>query len=182
MRDIFLEGVPILDALEVSGSTAAAAAWMNCDQSSISRSYRRVSQQLELGFNKSDGGYQASSNLAVLAGLRHASQLRRLAGGVQRLQWMCHRDLRLPALEGLNCPPLRCQGRQRTRCVDLLQRQVLDLVLVPAAAAEQAAGPAIAAVTLSHDSGIAALALSELRHHPSIEALLAHLIRALSSG
>ncbi len=181
MRDIFLEGLPILDALEVSGSTAAAATWMNCDQSSISRSYRRVSQQLDLAFCKDDGTYQAGNNLPVLASLRQASQLRRLAARAERLQWMCHKDLHLPALQRSGCTPLRCAPGRRPRCQDLVQRRVLDLVLVPAGALARGTRPGIAARELAADAGLAALVLAELRQHPSIEALLVVLNRALSS-
>jgi len=180
MRDIFLEGLPILDALEVSGSTAAAALWMNCDQSSISRSYRRVSQQLDLAFNKDDGSYQASNNLQVLASLRHASQLRRLAGGAGHLQWMCHRDLKLPALSAPLRPPLSCSARPRPRCVDLLRRQVLDMAVVPAVALAQGIDQSITSVSLTAEADSAALVLAELRHHPSVEALLVHLQQQLS--
>jgi len=180
MRDIFLEGLPILDALEVSGSTAAAAQWMNCDQSSISRSYRRVSQQLDLAFNKDDGSYQASNNLQVLASLRQASQLRRLTRGAGHLQWMCHRDLKLPQVVAPLRSPLSCSERPRPRCLDLLRRRVLDVAVVPASALAQGVEPAITRVNLTADADIAALVLAELRHHPSLEELLALLHQQLS--
>lgn len=175
MRDLFLEGVPILDALEVSGSTAATARWINCDQSSISRAYRRVSQQLDIAFNKDDGFYQASNNLHLLASLRQASQLRRLAGGVQLLQWVCHPDLPLPAAAAPACKPLTCSWRQEHRSIELLHRRVLDLALVPQTNNQprpQQGRHGIAAIGLDQHSGITALVLPELGEHPSIGALL----------
>lgn len=178
MRDLFLDGVPILDALEVSGSTAAAARWMNCDQSSISRAYRRVSNQLGLGFNKDDGDYQASSNLELLASLRQASQLRRLIGGAAQLQWLLHQDLRqsLP-VTGVRAP-LSCGWGTGQTCTALLQRRVVDLAVVCTAGLGQSRssdGLALLPLGVGDQAPLTALVLAELQDHPSLRALVQHL-------
>ncbi|MBM5808303.1 MAG: hypothetical protein FJ051_00540 [Cyanobacteria bacterium M_surface_9_m1_291] len=177
MRDLFLDGLPILDALEVSGSTAATARWINCDQSSVSRAYRKVSAQLDLHFNKDDGAYQAKNNQALLASLRHASQLRRLAAGVERLQWLHHADVPLPKAALPPPQPLACSWRQEQRSIDLLQRRVLDLALVvqPALPTRAAGGGAIQAIRIAPHHGISALVLDTLSDHASITGLIRRL-------
>ena len=184
MCDVFLNGLPILDALEVCGSTAAAARWINCDQSSVSRAYRRVSEQLELRFNKDDGTYQANNNQALLASLRHASQLRRLSGGLERLQWLRHPDVRLPRAAEPALEPLACSWLQHQRSMDLLQRRVLDLVLVmqPPAPTHRRAGEAIRAIRLPPRHNLTALVLDELSDHPSITTLIQQISASLQQA
>ncbi|MEB3275748.1 MAG: hypothetical protein VKM92_02170 [Cyanobacteriota bacterium] len=184
MCDVFLDGLPILDALEVSGSTAAAARWINCDQSSVSRAYRRVSEQLDLQFNKDDGTYQATNNLALLASLRRASQLRRLNGGLERLQWLRHTDVTLPRAAEQAPQPLACNWRQEQRSIDLLQRRVLDLALVlqPQAPTHRRDSEAIRAIRLAPQHHLAALVLDELSDHPSVTALIQQLSAALQQA
>lgn len=182
LRDLFLDGLPILDALEVSGSTAAAARWVNCDQSSISRAYRRVSEQLGIAFNKDDDGYQANDNLHLLASLRHASQLRRLAGGAALLQWISHPEVNLgPVERRRGITPLDCLWRHERRSLDLLQRRVLDLVLVPSPRGIEGV-EAITALELAPLGAIWALVLQDLSDHPSIQALIAELVPAGGLG
>ena len=48
MRDILTDGLPILDLLEITPSTTSVAALTNCDQSSVSRIDRHVSQLLRI--------------------------------------------------------------------------------------------------------------------------------------
>ena len=107
MRDVLLDGLPVLDLLEITASTSVVAALTNCDQSSVSRLHRRVSDQLGLDFRKTNGQYRAHANHAVLASLRQASQLLRLGRG--RLQW---------------------QGAVAQRTLELVRERVLDLAVV----------------------------------------------------
>ena len=106
MRDVLLDGLPVLDLLEITASTSVVAALTNCDQSSVSRLHRRVSDQLGLDFRKTNGHYRAHANHAVLGSLRQASQLLRLGRGQLQLQWqgtpMLRREhLEQPAMQAL---------------------------------------------------------------------------------
>ena len=118
MRDILLNGLPVLDLLEITASTSVVAALTNCDQSSVSRLHRRVSDQLGLDFRKTNGQYRAHANHAVLASLRQASQLLRLGRG--RLQWQ------------LRGTPKSIQALQSMggRTLELVRERVLDLAVV----------------------------------------------------
>jgi hypothetical protein len=119
MRDILIDGVPVLDLLEITGSTSQAAALSDCDQSSISRLYRHVSDQLGLDFRKSQGRYRAHTNQAVLRSLRQTSQLLRLARGIGHLQWLGH-----------PCSPLPQSWLGEERTMGLLRERVLDLTVI----------------------------------------------------
>ncbi|MCT0216960.1 hypothetical protein KQ298_11585 [Synechococcus sp. CS-1330] len=118
MRDVLLDGLPVLDLLEITASTSAVAALTNCDQSSVSRLHRRVSDQLGLDFHKTNGHYRAHANHAVLASLRQASQLLRLGRGQLQLQWQGN--------------PRNVQALQSIggRALELVRERVLDLAVV----------------------------------------------------
>ena len=116
MRDVLLDGLPVLDLLEITASTSVVAALTNCDQSSVSRLHRRVSDQLGLDFRKTNGQYRAHANHAVLASLRQASQLLRLGRG--RLQWQDN---------PWNVQALQSMGG---RTLELVRERVLDLAVV----------------------------------------------------
>ncbi len=116
MRDVLLNGLPVLDLLEITASTSVVAALTNCDQSSVSRLYRRVSNQLGLDFRKANGQYRAHANHAVLASLRQASQLLRLGKG--QLQWQGN-PLNVQALQSMGGGTL-----------ELVRERVLDLAVV----------------------------------------------------
>ena len=116
MRDILLDGLPVLDLLEITASTSVVAALTNCDQSSVSRLHRRVSDQLGLDFRKTNGHYRAHANHAVLGSLRQASQLLRLGRG--QLQWQgTPRDVQ--ALQSIG-----------DRALELVRERVLDLAVI----------------------------------------------------
>ena len=118
MRDILLDGLPVLDLLEITASTSVVAALTNCDQSSVSRLHRRVSDQLGLDFRKTNGHYRAHANHAVLGSLRQASQLLRLGRGQLQLQWQgTPRDVQ--ALQSIG-----------DRALELVRERVLDLAVV----------------------------------------------------
>ncbi|MCP9907815.1 hypothetical protein KBY72_11615 [Cyanobium sp. BA5m-21] len=118
MRDVLLNGLPVLDLLEITASTSVVAALTNCDQSSVSRLHRRVSDQLGLDFRKTNGHYRAHANHAVLGSLRQASQLLRLGRGQLQLQW-----------QGTprNVQALLSIG---DRALELVHERVLDLAVV----------------------------------------------------
>lgn len=184
MRDLFLDCLPILDALEVSASTGQVARWLHCDQSSVSRSYRRVSEQLGLAFCKLDGQYQACRNLTLLTTLRQASQLRRLDGDGHLLQWVVHPDLPLNPIAAPWRPPLPRSWQREQRSLDLLQRRVLDLVVVPhtawSAAGQDGATVSAVSIELATAPGelLCALVLPDLADHPSIRQLIAAIATA----
>ena len=118
MRDIMLDGLPVLDLLEITASTSVVAALTNCDQSSVSRLHRRVSDQLGLDFRKTNGHYRAHANHAVLGSLRQASQLLRLGRGQLQLQWQgTPRDVQ--ALQSIG-----------DRALELVRERVLDLAVI----------------------------------------------------
>lgn len=118
MRDILLDGLPVLDLLEITASTSVVAALTNCDQSSVSRLHRRVSDQLGLDFRKTNGHYRAHANHAVLGSLRQASQLLRLGRGQLQLQWQgTPRDVQ--TLQSIG-----------DRALELVRERVLDLAVV----------------------------------------------------
>ena len=118
MRDILLDGLPVLDRLEITASTSVVAALTNCDQSSVSRLHRRVSDQLGLDFRKTNGHYRAHANHAVLGSLRQASQLLRLGRGQLQLQWQgTPRDVQ--ALQSIG-----------DRALEMVRERVLDLAVI----------------------------------------------------
>ena len=118
MRDVLLDGLPVLDLLEITASTSVVAALTNCDQSSVSRLHRRVSDQLGLDFRKTNGHYRAHANHAVLGSLRQASQLLRLGRGQLQLQWQgTPRDVQ--TLQSIG-----------DRALELVRERVLDLAVV----------------------------------------------------
>jgi hypothetical protein len=119
MRDILIDGVPMLDLLEITGSTSRVAAISNCDQSSVSRLYRHASEQLGLDFCKARGRYRAHANQAVLRSLRHTAQLLRLASGSRQLRWLGH-----------PCSPLPQEWLAEERSLELLRERVLDLAVL----------------------------------------------------
>jgi hypothetical protein len=128
MRDVLLDGLPVLDLLEIAPSTSQVAAWLNCDQSSVSRLYRHTSDTLGLQFHKCNGTYQAQRNRDVLQSLRQASQLLRLQGG--ELRWVGN-AWNSEALGAAIAPaplPRRWLGEQRT--LELLHHHVIDLAVI----------------------------------------------------
>ena len=134
MRDILIDGLPILDLLEVTPSTSNVALLANCDQSSVSRIYRHVSSSLQLGFRKSNGTYSAHTNQELLASLRQATQLLRLQRGADHLQWVGNwwNGAALANLNDHTPLPRPWQGEQRT--LMLLDSRVLDLAVLDLAA------------------------------------------------
>lgn len=162
MRDILIDGLPILDLLEVTPSTSNVATLANCDQSSVSRIYRHVSESLQLGFRKSNGTYRAHSNQELLASLRQATQLLRLQRGAEHVHWVGNwwHAPALAQLHNLTPLPRHWKGEQRT--LELLESRVLDLAVVDGRALLPAhAAVDRARITLGHWS------VAPLAHYPA---------------
>jgi len=133
VADILLDGLPVLDLLEIAPSTSAVAQLMQRDQSSISRIYRQVSGRLGLEFRKhSNGLYAAGSNQSLLTGLRLSSQWLRLHGEPPELRWLNSGSLILESRAEHPALPAhllqRCSDRQRVQ--QLLQARVLDCAVI----------------------------------------------------
>ena len=133
MADILLDGLPVLDLLEIAPSTSAVAQIIQRDQSSISRIYRQVSGRLGLEFRKhANGLYGARSNQSLLQGLRLSSQWLRLQSAPPEPRWLASGSL---SLDGKGAHPAlpagllqRCRDQQRVN--QLLQERVLDLAVI----------------------------------------------------
>lgn len=128
MRDILIDGLPVLDLLEISPSTSQVALWLNCDQSSVSRLYRHTSDTLGLRFQKCNGTYQAQSNQEVLCALRQASQLLRFQRGA--LRWVGNLWNSAVLGNAITPPPLPRHWLGDQRTLDLLRQHVIDLAVI----------------------------------------------------
>ena len=176
MRDIFLDGLRILDLLEITGSTATTASWVNCDQSSVSRSYRRVSDQLGLSFGKTAGRYQARSHLPLLSCLRQAAQMLRLDRGARMLQWVSHVELPLTRPLLSHCGPIPRCWNEPSRTLDLLRQRVLDLAVMPDPTQQRVAALGelcILPLAPSHPAQV--VILRELQDQPALQQLITQL-------
>ncbi|WP_411867875.1 LysR substrate-binding domain-containing protein [Vulcanococcus limneticus] len=179
MPDILLDGLPVIDLLEITPNTTAVAQWTQRDQSSVSRIYRQVSNRLGLHFGKQrDGLYRAGANQALLDGLRQSSQWLRLHQQPSELRWVGHPgNGPLQRGEPPVLPPAlerHWVGGQRTAA--LLEQRVLDLAVVEAAERPPAGGPLTAVPLVRYR-----LLLAADPHHPlqgmgplSAEQLLAY--------
>ena len=131
MANLMLDGLPVLDLLEVTADSTVVANLLNRHQSAVSRIYRQLSHDLELNFIKqSNGFYSASQNHRVLACLREAAQLLRLKN-LDRLRWVSGswNYLLLNSLDV--CPPPLSRGWfGEARTLELLKTRVLDLAVV----------------------------------------------------
>jgi hypothetical protein len=134
MPDILLDGIPVIDLLEITPSTQEVALQIQRDQSSVSRIYRQVSTRLGLNFAKQpDGQYRALANHALLQELRRSSQQLRIHQKPEELRWVGSpwngaiqtrtSDRHPPALER------HWFGERRT--LVLLDQHMLDLAVVP---------------------------------------------------
>ena len=133
MADILLDGLPVLDLLEIAPSTSVVAQIIQRDQSSISRIYRQVSGRLGLEFCKhANGLYGAGSNQGLLKGLRLSSQWIRLQSAPPEPRWLACGSLSLEGNGEHPCLPAgllpHCRDRQRVNL--LLQERVLDLAVI----------------------------------------------------
>jgi hypothetical protein len=180
MRDIFPDGLMALDGLEITGNTAATARWLNCDQSSVSRVYRRVSSQLNLGFCKDTQGYGPTNNRELLGCLRQAAQLHRLQQQPPRLQWLNHAGASLDAALPSHCLPVPCRSCQPKRMLELLQQRVIDLLLLSTSTAIAGQPQDLCIRPLQEQEGLSVMVLQEFEHHHALQQLMEHISRSAS--
>lgn len=183
MADILLDGLPVLDLLEISPSTSSVAQLTQRDQSSISRIYRKVSTRLGLNFRKQRNGcYGAGTNQPLLTGLRMSSQWLRLQSTPAEPRWLAcsHAAAVLAPLS----PTLLQHCGDPQRLAALLEDRVLDLAVIcrQAGTADEAlAGPAAETAAallkrplLRHRRGTDLILLRrDLLDHPSLQAMIA---------
>jgi hypothetical protein len=171
LPDILLDGLPVLDLLELTPNTSTVAALTQRNQSSISRLYRRVSDRLGLQFSKQpDGRYRAQANQPLLNSLRLASQWLRLHQRPFQLRWLSCAG----ACGATNLPPPLPHDCGDQRLIhDLLSQRILDLaVLTPKQA--PANGPA-ELVWRPLTAGAGLLLRADVEAAPAIAALVAGL-------
>jgi len=128
VRDILLDGLPILDLLEITTNTSLVASLTNCNQSSVSRLHRCMNDKLGLDFRKNRGQYRAHANHAVWGSLRQAAQVLRFRRC--QLQWQdnCWND---PAFQAMgSCSPLPHSCHEKDRTLALVRERVLDLAVI----------------------------------------------------
>jgi hypothetical protein len=78
MLTSMLPDLDVLDYLELFNSTVRVSELLKVSQSTCSRRYRLLSDQLQLNFDRVDGGYRALSNADLLNLFRCAAQRLRL--------------------------------------------------------------------------------------------------------
>ena len=144
MPDVLLDGLPVLDFLEITLNTHKVAHLTGRDQSSVSRIHRKMSELLGIDFGKQrDGIYRAGANQALLNGLRQSSQWLRLNQQSSELRWVGHPGNR-PLHRGE--PPVlpaavELHSAQHQRIAALLEQRVLDLAVVETEDRTLAGGP-----------------------------------------
>ena len=79
-----LADLDVLDHLQLYGSTVKVADLLGLSQSSCSRRYRSLSDQLDLGFDRGDDGYVPRRNIDILSAMREAAQKLRVRRAVPR--------------------------------------------------------------------------------------------------
>ena len=183
MADILLDGLPVLDLLEIAPSTSAVAQIIQRDQSSISRIYRQVSGRLGLEFRKhANGFYGARSNQSLLQGLRLSSQWLRLQSAPPEPRWLASGSV---GLDGNGAHPAlpagllqRCRDHQRV--YQLLQDRVLDLAVISQANTPTPLHDALVELPLLRSpSGVDVIVLRlDLEHQPAMAALITTLRQA----
>lgn len=183
MADILLDGLPVLDLLEIAPSTSAVAQIIQRDQSSISRIYRQVSGRLGLEFRKhANGLYGAGSNQSLLKGLRLSSQWLRLQSAPPEPRWLASGSV---GLDGNGAHPAlpagllqRCRDHQRV--YQLLEDRVLDLAVIRQANTPTPLPEALVERPLLRSpSGVDVLVLRlDLEQQPAMAALITTLRQA----
>jgi hypothetical protein len=191
MPDVLLDGLPVLDLLEITPSTDAVARFTQRDQSSVSRIYRQVSRRLGLEFRKrGDGGYRAQANHDLLEHLRCASQSLRLQADAPQPRWILCAPPDQQVVLHLEPPPLPA-SLQPIDCSEatlgrLLRHRLLDLaVCLRPAAGDRHRGDSHADPL--HVDGLQRLRIgralllmrSDLQHDPVLEALIAEISDSL---
>ena len=114
----------IVDYLEIFNSTVQASNLLAISQSSCSRRYRALSETLELGFERCENGYSATTNLDVLILLRQASQKLRIRRNQFRYAQNWHSQHHPIPKEWHN---LSIMSMNQSSYLDLLSNRLLDI-------------------------------------------------------
>ncbi|OUU92990.1 MAG: hypothetical protein CBC35_06375 [Planctomycetes bacterium TMED75] len=138
MRDIFSEGLLYLDLLELYGSSYAVAEICGVAQSNVFRGANACSKLLNLGLRKdrSAGTYQIERNQDVQRDLRRLNQrLRARENGQLRLLSTAGLvPSSLPLKQSSLLRELPCSWDDHLLSLDYLEKGLIDLLIVPAAA------------------------------------------------
>lgn len=178
MPDLLLDGLPVIDLLEITASTSVVAALTRRDQSSVSRIYRRASDRLGLAFAKDQAGaYRAGANLELLRDLRRSSQRLRLQTP-ETLRWLCC-SWPGPEPPPLEPPPLPWQPGDGQRAAALLREHLIDLAVVAHPPPPEAGPEApLIALHLGPANGPRLLLRADLQTEPAVQRLLAAITAA----
>lgn len=119
-----LADLDVLDHIQIFGSTVKVAELLGLSQSSCSRRYRLLSDQLDLGFDRGDDGYVPRRNIDVLSALREAAQKLRVRRAVLRCStgWQSH-GLGLP----LGFRQLQISSMSTGQALSLLDGRLVDV-------------------------------------------------------
>ena len=135
MRDIFSEGLLYLDLLEIYGSSYAVAELCGVAQSNVFRGASACSKLLNLGLSKdrSAGVYRLERNQDVQRDLRRLNQRLRAR---EKGQLRCVAPGfalpdPLPREQASLVRPLPCTWAEPLQSLEMLERGLLDLVVVP---------------------------------------------------
>ena len=135
MRDIFSEGLLDLDLLEIYGSSYAVAELCGVAQSNVFRGASACSKLLNLGLSKdrSAGVYRLERNQDVQRDLRRLNQRLRAR---EKGQLRCVAPGfalpdPLPREQASLVRPLPCTWAEPLQSLEMLERGLLDLVVVP---------------------------------------------------
>lgn len=119
-----LADLDVLDHLQLFGSTVKVADMLGLSQSSCSRRYRSLSQQLDLDFDRGDSGYAARQNMDVLSAMRQAAQKLR----VRRSLLRCSSGWQAPSLAlPQDFRPLQIQTMSTSQVLSLLDGRLVDV-------------------------------------------------------
>jgi DNA-binding transcriptional LysR family regulator len=119
-----LANLDVLDHLQLYGSTVKVAEILGLSQSSCSRRYRALSELLDLGVDRSEGGYEPLQNTDVLADMRQVAQKLRVRRSLLRcsLAWQ---------VEGLPMPPgfrlLDLESLSTAQALSVLEGRLVDV-------------------------------------------------------
>lgn len=119
-----LADLDVLDHIQIFGSTVKVAEQLGLSQSSCSRRYRLLSDQLDLGFDRGDDGYMPRRNFDVLSALREAAQKLRVRRAVLR----CSKGWQCPGLDlPLGCKQLQISSMSTGQALSLLDDRLVDV-------------------------------------------------------
>jgi hypothetical protein len=125
MLTSLLPDLDVVDYLELFNSTVRVSELLGVSQSTCSRRYRSLSDELVLKFDRVDGSYQAAANHDVLQLFRQAAQRLRLRRQLLRYALApCCPDLHTASVLP---PPLPLQLTDTSRMLGLLDQRLLDL-------------------------------------------------------